>query len=406
MWRLLKDTLSAFIEDEALSRGAAIAFYTVTSLAPVLLIVISIAGLVFGAEAARGAILGQLTALMGQQAADVLQAALASASTTSSGILATMVGVVTLLVTASGMFGEMQVALNRIWKAEPKSGTISNLVRARAASLGLVAALGFLLVVSLVVSAAITALGSYLDAWLPFGKVILSIINSLVSLALLTVLFAAIYKLLPDRSIAWRDVIVGAAVTAVLFTIGKSLIGWYLGSSAVASSYGAAGGLIVLFLWVYYSTQVFLAGAEFTKVYAISRGRGPVADIAAAATHDATAVARAVQVQQPRPTSAADDKLSSVEQAAREAARNREAWIATVIALKYRLRPSVMKRNALAEIRILKARAARNLQRDTRARPFKLVAVAGALAATAWASIHALKALTGHRRAPHPISRG
>jgi membrane protein len=406
MWRLLKDTLSAFIEDEALSRGAAIAFYTVTSLAPVLLIVISIAGLVFGAEAARGAILGQLTALMGQQAADVLQAALASASTTSSGVLATMVGVVTLLVTASGMFGEMQVALNRIWKAEPKSGTISNLVRARAASLGLVAALGFLLVVSLVVSAAITALGSYLDAWLPFGKVILSIINSLVSLALLTVLFAAIYKVLPDRSIAWRDVIVGAAVTAVLFTIGKSLIGWYLGSSAVASSYGAAGGLIVLFLWVYYSTQVFLAGAEFTKVYAISRGRGPVADIAAAATHDATAVARAVQVQQPRPTSAADDKLSSVEQAAREAARNREAWIATVIALKYRLRPSVMKRNALAEIRILKARAARNLQRDTRARPFKLVAVAGALAATAWASIHALKALTGHRRAPHPISRG
>jgi membrane protein len=406
MWRLLKDTLSAFIEDEALSRGAAIAFYTVTSLAPVLLIVISIAGLVFGAEAARGAILGQLTALMGQQAADVLQAALASASTTSSGVLATMVGVVTLLVTASGMFGEMQVALNRIWKAEPKSGTISNLVRARAASLGLVAALGFLLVVSLVVSAAITALGSYLDAWLPFGKVILSIINSLVSLALLTVLFAAIYKVLPDRSIAWRDVIVGAAVTAVLFTIGKSLIGWYLGSSAVASSYGAAGGLIVLFLWVYYSTQVFLAGAEFTKVYATSRGRGPVADTAAAATHDATAVARAAPEQQPKSTSAVGDKLSSVEQAAREAARNREAWIATVTALKYRLRPSVMKRNALAEIRILKARAARNLQRDTRARPFKLVAVAGALAATAWASIHALKALTGHRRAPHPISRG
>jgi membrane protein len=360
MWRLLKDTLSAFIEDEALSRGAAIAFYTVTSLAPVLLIVISIAGLVFGAEAARGAILGQLTALMGQQAADVLQAALASASTTSSGVLATMVGVVTLLVTASGMFGEMQVALNRIWKAEPKSGTISNLVRARAASLGLVAALGFLLVVSLVVSAAITALGSYLDAWLPFGKVILSIINSLVSLTLLTVLFAAIYKLLPDRSIAWRDVIVGAAVTAVLFTIGKSLIGWYLGSSAVASSYGAAGGLI----------------------------------------------ARAAPEQQPKSTSAVGDKLSSVEQAAREAARNREAWVATVTALKYRLRPSVMKRNALAEIRILKARAARNLQRDTRARPFKLVAVAGALAATAWASIHALKALTGHRRAPHPISRG
>jgi membrane protein len=405
MWRLLKDTVSAFIEDEALSRGAAIAFYTVTSLAPVLLIVISIAGLVFGEDAARGAILGQLTGLMGQQAADVLQAALASASTTSSGVAATIVGVVTLLVTASGMFGEMQVALNRIWKAEPKSGTISKLVRARAASLGLVAALGFLLVVSLVVSAAITALGSYLDAWLPFGKAILSVLNGLVSLALLTVLFAAIYKVLPDRSIAWRDVIVGAAVTALLFTIGKSLIGWYLGSSAVASSYGAAGGLIVLFLWVYYSTQVFLAGAEFTKAYAASRGRGPVVDTAAAAAADTGAAVRA-PAQPARSISAARDKLSSVELAAREAARNREAWVTTVNALKYRLRPSVMQRNALAEIRILKARAARNLRRDTRERPLHLMAIAGALGATGWAVVYALKTLAWQRRLPLHSNRG
>src|ERR1043165_3841047 len=226
MLRLLKDTLFGFIEDEALSRGAAIAFYTVTSLAPVLLIVIAIAGLVFGQEAAQGAILAQLSGLMGQQAADVLQSALASASEKSSGILATVIGVVTLLATASGVFGEMQAALNRIWKAEPKSGTFSRLVRARAASLGLVAALGFLLAVSLVVSAGLTALGTTLNATLPFGKVILSVVNFLVSFLLLALLFAAIYKVLPDRAIAWRDVVMGAAVTALLFTIGKSLIAW------------------------------------------------------------------------------------------------------------------------------------------------------------------------------------
>ncbi|MEA2927960.1 MAG: rane protein [Hyphomicrobiales bacterium] len=272
MWKLAKDTVLAFFEDEALSRGAAIAFYTVTSLAPVLLIVIAIAGIVFGKDAAQGAILAQLTTLMGKQTADVLQTALTSAADTSSGVLATLIGVATLVATASGMFGEMQTGLNKIWKAEPKSGTVSRLIRARAASLGLVAALGFLLIVSLIVSAGLTALGSYLDSVLPFGKAILSILNFVVSLALLSVLFAAIYKVLPDRAIAWRDVIVGAIVTALLFTIGKTLIGWYLGSSAIASSYGAAGGLIVLLFWVYYSTQTFLLGAEFTKVYAFRHG--------------------------------------------------------------------------------------------------------------------------------------
>jgi len=275
IWSLIKATGLSIIEDEALTRGAAIAFYTVTSLAPVLLLVISIAGLVFGQEAAQGAIISQLGGLMGKQAADVLQTALASASTKSSGILATILGIATLLITASGVFGEMQTALNRIWKAEPKSGTVSRLIRARAASLGLVAALGFLLIVSLVVSAGLTALGGYVDAWLPFGEIFLALLNFVFSLLLLAVLFAAIYKVLPDRPIAWRDVINGAIITAVLFTIGKSLIGWYLGSSAIASSYGAAGGLIILFFWVYYSAQVFLVGAEFTKEFANSRGRGP-----------------------------------------------------------------------------------------------------------------------------------
>lgn len=275
MYQLLKTTVLGFVEDEALTRGAAIAFYTVTSLAPVLLVVIAIAGLAFGQEAAQGAVLHQLSGLVGQQAAEVMQTAISNASGTSSGVIASIIGIATLLVTASGIFGEMQTALNRIWKAEPTTGTVSRLVRARAASIGLVAALGFLLVVSLVVSAGLTALGTALDAWLPFGAVIMSILNFLISLALLAVLFAAIYKVLPDRAIAWRDVAVGAVITALLFTLGKSLIGWYLGSSAVASSYGAAGGLIVLFFWVYYSAQIFLLGAEFTKAYAASRGRGP-----------------------------------------------------------------------------------------------------------------------------------
>jgi membrane protein len=267
-WGLLKSTVFSFIEDEALSRGAAIAFYTVTSIAPVLLIVIAIAGLAFGRDAAQNALTGQLSGLMGQQPAEVLQTAVASASGKSSGIIATIVGVLTLFVTASGVFGEMQSALNAIWKAKPQGTTVSRLIRTRAASLGLVASLGFLLIVSLVVSAALAAFGNYLNAILPFGRVLLIGLNIVVSLLLISALIAAIYKVLPDRELQWRDVAVGAVVTAILFTIGKSLIGWYIGSSAVASSYGAAGALIVLLLWVYYSAQIFLLGAEFTKAYA------------------------------------------------------------------------------------------------------------------------------------------
>ena len=176
------------------------------------------------------------------------------------------------LSAASGVFGEMQTALNAIWKAKPTGTTVSRLIRARAASLGLVAALGFLLMVSLVVSTALTAFGNYLDSLLPFGKVILTVLNVVVSLMLISFLFAAIYKVLPDRSLNWGDVVMGAIVTAVLFTVGKSLISWYIGSSTIASSFGAAGALIVLLLWVYYSAQIFLLGAEFTKVYANRHG--------------------------------------------------------------------------------------------------------------------------------------
>jgi membrane protein len=271
-WTLVKATVYAYLDDEALTRGAAIAFYTVTSIGPVLFIVVAIAGLAFGESAATGAISAQLSGLMGQQSADLLETAIQNASGKSTGTVATAIGLVTLLVTASGVFTEMQQTLNVIWRAEARGGTMSRLLRARATSLGLVAALGFLLLVSLVISAMLTALGGYINATVPFGQAILQGVNFFVSFALVAVLFAAIYKVLPDTAIRWRDVLVGATATAFLFTVGKSLIGLYLGSSAIGSSYGAAGGLMVAFLWVYYSAQIFLLGAEFTKVYANHRG--------------------------------------------------------------------------------------------------------------------------------------
>ena len=257
-WTLLKGAVNGFIEDEALTRGAAIAFYTATSFAPVLLIVIAIAGLVYGREAAQGAITTQLGDLMGGQTAELLQTAVASSKSKSSGFLAAAIGIITLIVTASGVFGEMQAALNKVWKAGAKGTTVGRLVQARAKSLGLVAALGFLLMVSLAVSAALTAFAAQINAALPFGGIVLSALNLLVSLVLISFLFAAVFKVLPDCDLEWRDVALGAVITAVLFIAGKSLIGWYIGSSAVASTYGAAGGLIVLLLWVYYTSQIFL----------------------------------------------------------------------------------------------------------------------------------------------------
>jgi len=269
---LLKETLAAFIRDDALSRGASMAFYAVTSLAPILLIVAAIAGLVFGEDAARNALAGQFEALMGHQSALLLQGVIENAGRKSSGVLATIIGVATLLASASGVFGEMQSALNRIWKVDPRGSTVSRLIRARAASLGLVAALGFLLLVSLAVSAALAALGDYVNVYLPFGKLILFALNAVLSFALISLLFAAIYKVLPDTKMEWRDVIIGALATSLLFTIGKTIIGWYLGASAISSTYGAAGAFIVVLLWVYYSSQIFLLGAEFTHVYAKRRG--------------------------------------------------------------------------------------------------------------------------------------
>jgi membrane protein len=272
IWQYLQAIMEAFVADDALSRGASISFYAVTSLGPVLFIVVAIAGLAFGEDAARGAVSEQLSDLMGRATADVVQSAIQSASGKSTGIMGTVIGVIMLAITPSGVFGEMQSALNVIWKAEPPASTISQLVRARAVSLGLVAALGFLLIVSLVVSALLSALAGYINTLLPFGALVLQLLNFLISFALVSVLFAAIYKVLPDVDLSWGDVLFGAVVTALLFNVGKFLIGLYLAHSATASSYGAAGALIVVLLWTYYSAQIFLLGAEFTKIHASRRG--------------------------------------------------------------------------------------------------------------------------------------
>jgi membrane protein len=272
IYSLARATLASFVEDEALTRGAAIAFYTVTTIGPLLLIVVSIAGVFFGEDAARGAVVGQLSNLLGTQSAEFFQSILAHAVSKSAGLLSSLVGAAALLVSATGVFGEMQSALNAIWKVEARSSALSRLMRARILSLGLVVVLGFLLMVSLVVSAMLVAFGVYLQARFPAGSLILAALNAGISFGLITVLFGAIFKVLPDRHLEWKDVVLGGVVSALLFSAGKFLIAWYLATSGVASSYGAAGAVILLLLWVYYSAQIFLFGAELTKAYANARG--------------------------------------------------------------------------------------------------------------------------------------
>ena len=275
-WSMAKETVYEFIDDTALSRAAAIAYYSLFSLGPILVIAIAIAGFVFGQEAASGALSNQLQGLMGKQGADLIQSMVQSASSRKAGITATGIGIVTLLVTSTGVFAELQAALNAIWKAQPPAGAVSAMVRTRALGLGLVAALGFMLLVSLVISAALSALSDYVNAIFPGAAVLFRIANFVLSFAFVSVLFSAIYKVLPDKPLSWHEVGVGAVATAVLFTVGKFLIGLYIGSSAVASSYGAAGAALVVLLWIYYSAVTFLLGAEFTKVYARHNG-SPVA---------------------------------------------------------------------------------------------------------------------------------
>ena len=274
MWTMTTDTINGYVDDDCLSRGAAIAYYTVFSLAPILLVMIAIAGFVFGEDAARGVIFSKLKGMMGADAAGLIQSMIQSAANRKSGIIATITSIVILLVTASGVFAELQTSLNAIWKAEPDQAhsTATRLVRARAQSLGLVASLGFLLLGSLAVSSTLTAAWHRIDAVIPGASYVARATNLLVSLVITTTRFSAVYKVLPDKRLEWRDVFIGSAFTAILYAIGKTMIALYIGSSSVASSYGAASALVVMLLWVYYSAQIFLLAAEFTKVYAHRHG--------------------------------------------------------------------------------------------------------------------------------------
>jgi len=273
-WAVLKQAAMDFWADNALSHGAAIAFYTMFSLAPVLFIVIAIAGLAFGRQAAQGAIVGQLSGLMGHQTAAALQTMIKSAYRERTGDLATGVGLVFLTVSATSVFAEMQSALNAIWKAEPTESAVTELVRVRLISLGLVVGLGFVLLASLAVNAALDAIGYRIERLSPGLPFLLRAINVVASFVLLAVLFAAIYKVLPDKRVAWRDAATGGVVAALLFAVGRYLIGFYIGSTAVSSSYGAAGALAVVLLWIYCVAQIFLFGAEFAKAFAKRRRRG------------------------------------------------------------------------------------------------------------------------------------
>jgi membrane protein len=271
---LVKQAATAWIDDYTPSMGAALSFYTVFSLAPLLLLVVSIAGLVFGPEAVRGELFGQFRGLMGDDAARAIEGLLASASEPSQGIVGTVTGVVMLLIGATSVFGELQNSMNRIWRVPASSakGGVWILVKTRLLSFGMILGMAFLLMVSLVTGAVIAALGKWWGAYFGGWEMLAQTINTLTGFALSTLVFAMIYKLMPRADVRWRDVWLGAFVTSALFTVGKFLIAQYIGRSGVASAFGAAGSVALVFVWVYYSAQVFLMGAEFTWTYARTFG--------------------------------------------------------------------------------------------------------------------------------------
>src|SRR5437868_3477418 len=265
---LCETAVYSWLDHRAPTMGAAIAYYTVFSLAPMLVMVIAVAGLAFGRQAAEGALFGELADLVGPESAAAVQAMLRSAGDTQSGIFATAVGIGTLIIAATAVLGELQSALNVIWKS-PASGGLGlwHLVKSRLLGLAVILVIGFLLLVSLVISTALAAFSNYLDWLLPGLAGILDIVHLILSFGLTTVLFAMIFKILPDSPVEWKEVWLGAVIAAVLFTLGKHLISLYIGSSNMASTYGAAGALIIVLVWVYYSAQILLLGAEFAKVH-------------------------------------------------------------------------------------------------------------------------------------------
>jgi membrane protein len=266
--KMLEEGFMAFVEDNALTRGAAIAFYAVTAVAPVLFVATAIAGLVLGPKAASAAVHYQLRKMMSAQSADLVQNAIIHVRGVHHSIQGSVIGLLTLVITTSGVFTEMEDALNVIWKAPRHESYLFQLLRGRVLSLALVVALGFLFMLSLVVASGVGLLGRLLNYDTVHSEFVINVINPVLSFVVISLLFALIYKVMPNKNLYWRDVIAGAMGTALLFLGGQALISIYIARFLVANIYGAAGGVIVLLIWGYYSAQIFLLGAEFTKVFA------------------------------------------------------------------------------------------------------------------------------------------
>jgi membrane protein len=271
-YELFRDTFIAFSVNKIPRLGAALAFYTVFAIAPLFLIALAIAGVWVGEAQARHELFGQLSGLVGEQGGQALQAMITSAAKPKNGTWATSVAIITLVIGSTTVFVQLQDALNSVWNVRRKGGGIWHLVKDRLLSFAMVIGIGFLLLVSLILNALLSALGNYMSHFLPGEHTILQIINFLISLGIITLLFAFIFKILPDVKITWRDVWLGSLITAVLFNVGKFALGFYLGRSTFASAYGAAGSLIIVLLWVYYSAQILLFGAKYTQLYANRHG--------------------------------------------------------------------------------------------------------------------------------------
>ncbi|NJM72019.1 MAG: YihY/virulence factor BrkB family protein [Scytonema sp. RU_4_4] len=276
---LFQETFHEWSKDKASRLAAALSYYTIFSIAPLLIIVIAIAGAVFGEDAATGAIRAQLQDLVGKDGAGVIQEAIKNANQPKTGTIASIISVIVLLFGATGLFNELQDALNTVWEVQPKPGRVmKNMVRQRVTSFTMVLAIGFLLLVSLVISAVLAALIGYFKNVLPGVDFIWQFINFLLGFAITTLLFGLIFKVLPDVKITWNDVLIGAALTALLFSIGRYLLGQYLGNGSFGSAYGAAGSVVVILAWVNYAAQILFFGAEFTQVYARKYGSRIIPD--------------------------------------------------------------------------------------------------------------------------------
>lgn len=275
VFEFFKQVFQEWSDDKAPRLAAALAYYTIFSLAPILIVVVAIAGLVFGTQQAQKQIVGELGGLTGQAGADLITSLLENANRPKEGIIATIIGIIVIILGASGVFGELKDALNTIWDVTPKPNQgVSNIVRDRVLSFAMVLAIGFLLLVSLVLSAGLSAFSNWLQGYLEGWVIVAQVLSTLIALVVITVLFAILFKFLPDIKVAWRDVWGGALATALLFTLGKFLIGFYIGNSSIASPYGAAGSVIVLLIWVFYSAQILFLGAEITQVYTNRYGAG------------------------------------------------------------------------------------------------------------------------------------